>query len=57
MALMPYGPEHRLARSISRMVLGPENVKRYNRVQEEIAILLLQSLKERPAEFDSAVRL
>lgn len=57
MTLMNYGGTWREHRKLTHIALGPDAVKRYYRVQEQITLLLLKGLLDTPQEFDSLLRL
>ena len=54
---MNYGGTWREHRKLTHIALGPDAVKRYYRVQEQITLLLLKGLLDTPQEFDSLLRL
>jgi cytochrome P450 len=54
---MNYGKTWREHRKLIHIALGPEAIKKYHRVQEQKASLLLIGLLETQQDFDSLFRL
>jgi hypothetical protein len=57
MILINYGKTWREQRKLAHIALGPEAIKKYYRVQEQITSLLLVGLLDAPQDFDSLFRL
>ena len=57
MIMMNYGRTWREHRKLIHVALGPEAIRKYYRVQEQMASLLLIGLLEAPQNFDSLFRL